>query len=200
MGNYASCTAVVDMKDGEIIQLVSSDGTVQILQKPLRASQTMQEFPHHLVCDSHTLFIGQKKPPLSPNEQLEVGKKYFLLPDHFFRSELTFGLLASLILPPSLKSASTSNGSRFQIEKPDVGRGLRIRVSEEFVTKLVEDARHVDERNHALGSDSADDKHRLCNTLELRKDYEQLVTFRGQCWLPELETIKEKEKRGNVIS
>jgi hypothetical protein len=87
-------------EEEETIQLVSSDGTVQILQKPLRAGQIIQEFPHHLICHSHSLYIGQKTPALSPNDQLEVGNKYFLLPEQFFQSELTLVLLASLISPP----------------------------------------------------------------------------------------------------
>jgi hypothetical protein len=79
-----------------------------------------------------------------------------------------------------------------------MGGGRGIRVSAEFIRKLMEDRRlNIDERGHTLGMDSVDGKPGLCNTPELQKDYEQLVTTRGKCWKPKLETIKEKEKKGN---
>jgi hypothetical protein len=158
------------------------------------------------------LYIGQKTPALSPNDQLEVGSKYFLLPYQFFQSELTLELLASFVSPQPSESASTPSGRisaslrsierasafcrPFEIEKSDVGGGLRFRVSVEFITKLMENSRPNDECRHAVGSYSADDKRRLCNTWELQNDYELLVTSRSKRWRPKLETIKEKEKKG----
>ena len=73
MGNYACCMPIGMKEEEETIELISSGGTVRILEKPVSAGQIMQEFPHHLICNSHSLYIGRKTPALSPNEQLEVG-------------------------------------------------------------------------------------------------------------------------------
>jgi hypothetical protein len=206
------------MKDKEeTIQLVSSDGTLQIFHKSLTAAQIMEEFPQHLVCHSDSFYIGQKTPTLSANEQLKVGNKYFLLPQHFCQSPLSLLSLASLISPPPPPKAPPTSTARlsaplrsierasvfcqpFEIQKSDVGGGLRIRVCPEFISKLMEDARlNADECGQSVGGDSTDDEPgRLCNTPELQKDYAQLVKCRGQCWRPKLETIKENEKKINM--
>jgi hypothetical protein len=217
MGNHTSCLKVNNNK--ETIQLVHSDGAVQILHKPLSAAQIVQEFPQYLVCRSDSFYIGQKTPSLSPDDQLNVGNKYFLLPQHFFQSPLSLLSLASLISPPpSPKAPPTSTAhlsaplrsierasvfcEPFEIQKSDVGGGLRIRVCSEFVSKLMEDGRlNVDERGRSVNGDNStdDEPGRLCNTPELQKDYARLVQCKAQCWRPKLETIKEKEKIGNKI-
>lgn len=76
--------------------------------------------------------------------------------------------------------------------------GLRIRVSAEFIKNLMDqDGRlNADERHPVVVRDSTDERHGLCTTPELQKDYAQLVTFSGQSWKPKLETISEKEKVG----
>jgi hypothetical protein len=212
MGNHASWLVVGNKK--ETIQVVCSDGSVRLLHKIVSAGQIMQEFPQHLVCHSRSFYIGQKTPALSPDGQLMLGNRYFILPDHFFQSPLSLVSLAALISPPALKvpafpTAGVSpllNIARvavlcqpFEIEKSNVNGDLRIRVSAEFITKLMEDGRlKADEPDHAVVKDSADDDEQcgLCNTAELRKDYAQLVTFSGQSWKPKLQTISEKQRVG----
>lgn len=212
MGNHTSCVTVGINQ--ETIQLVCSDGTHQNFRKPLSAAQIIEEFPQHLVCHSESFYIGQKTAALSPNDQLKVGSKYFLLPQHFFHSPLSLLLLASLISPPPpSKTPLPSNSSvcvsapvrriesasllchPFDIQKSDAGGGLRIRVCPEFVTKLIENSRlNVDEGGpRPKGRDYVDGKRGLCHTPELQKDYEELVKSRGHCWKPTLESIREKE-------
>jgi len=209
MGNHICCLTVGNHK--ETIQLVLSDGTVQILHKPLCVAEIIQEFPQHLVCHSDSFYIGKKTPTLSAKEQLKVGNKYFLLTRHFFQSPLSLLSLASLISsPPPTKSPLTSTAclsaplrrierasafcQPFEIQKTDVG-GLRIRVCPEFISKLMDGARlDADERRSSVGRDSAEDESRLLNTPELRKAYAQLVKCRAQCWRPKLESIRENDK------
>lgn len=193
----------MNKEEEKTIQLVHSDGSVQIFHKPLRAGQIVQEFPQHFVCHSQSLYIGKKTTPLSPNDQLDVGNKYFLMPERFYNSALSLQSLAlSLQSPPSQSvSACLRRIERasalfnpFVIEK-DARGGQRIRVSIEFITKLMEDGRRNDDgRGHAVDSASADNGSRLCNTPELQKEYEKLVASRGQRWRPKLESIKEKEE------
>lgn len=212
MGNHVSCVTIGNSK--ETIQLVLSDGTVQILHKPLCAGQIMRGFPQHLVCDSHSFYIGQKTPALSPNGQLKLGNRYFLLPDHFFQSPLSLVSLASLISPPPSAIAPPIPTPRvspplrsigraavhcqpFEIQNSDGGSGLRIRIHPEFISKLMEDRRvNLNEIGQSVGRNSADYCCRLCNTPQLQKDYAQLVKSRSQCWRPKLESIRENEKKG----
>lgn len=212
MGNHVSCVTIGNSK--ETIQLVLSDGTVQILHKPLCAGQIMRGFPQHLVCDSHSFYIGQKTPALSPNGQLKLGNRYFLLPDHFFQSPLSLVSLASLISPPPpavappiptlrvsppLRSIGRAavHCQPFEIQNSDSGSGLRIRIHPEFISKLMEDRRvNLNEIGQSVGRNSADYCCRLCNTPQLQKDYAQLVKSRSQCWRPKLESIRENEKKG----
>ena len=54
-----------------------------------------------------------------------------------------------------------------------MGEGCRIRLSPDFITKIMEDARlKTDEQRDAVSRDSADDERGLCNTQELKKQYE----------------------------
>jgi len=210
MGNHTSCVMVGN--NNETIQLVRSDGSITIVPKSVKAGQIMQEFPQHLLCCSDSLYIGQKTPSLSPDDQLKAGNHYFLLPDHFFQSPVSLVTLASLLSPPPTKVslAPTSRASSairsigyasslcqpFDIQKNDVGGGLRIRVRSQFITKLMEDGRvNVDERGSTVPTASADDDDtRLCNTPELQKAYKQLVKSKGHCWEPKLESIREKKE------
>lgn len=209
MGNRSS---VGNQK--ETIQVVCSDGTVRILHKTVSAGQILQEFPQHLVCNSRSFYIGQKTPTLSPDDQLKIENRYFILPDRLFQSPLSLVSLASLISPPALKIPTLPTGrvsplrnigraalicQPFEIEKRSESGSFQIRVSEEFITKLMQDGKlNADERDHAVVRVSAEDGEQrgLCNTAELRKDYAQLVTFNGQSWKPKLETISEKQKIG----
>ena len=76
-----------------------------------------------------------------------------------------------------------------------MGRGCGIRVSAEFIMKLMEEKRvNKDERGQSMETDSADGKPRLCNNPVLQKDYEKLVISRDKCWRPKLGIIKEKRK------
>lgn len=213
MGNHASCVTVGSIK--ETIQLVRSDGSVQILDKPLCAGQIMQGFPQHLVCRSDSFYIGQKTPALSPNGQLKLGNRYFILPDHFFQSPLSLVSLASLIspLPPPPQIGSAKPTARVSPSLRSIGRaavlfqpfeiqnsgggGIRIRIHPEFISKLMENRRlSVGEIGHSVSTaDSADSRRGLCNTPELQKDYAQLVKSRSQCWRPKLESIGENEKK-----
>ena len=169
----------------------------------------MLEFLDYLVCHSDSLFIGQKTLAFSQNDQLKVGSKYFVLPKHFFQFPLSFVTLASLIYGPVSPTARVSAPLRsigrevalcqpFQIENSNVGGDNRIRLSADFMTKIMDNGRiNSNEHGNVVVGDFADDGQRgLCNTPELQKDYVQLVRARGQSWKPELETVRENGRNG----
>jgi hypothetical protein len=84
------------------------------------------------------------------------------------------------------------------MEKSNVGGGLRIRVSADFITKIMNAGRlNSDEGGLAVVRD--DELRGLCNTPQLQKDYAQLVTAIEQSWKPNLESIREKERPGGYM-
>ncbi|EEF50152.1 uncharacterized protein LOC8285723 [Ricinus communis] len=200
MGNHISCVHIRPEPPAGTVKLIKSDGLVKIYDRPIHVSELLHEYPKHLVCRSDSFYIGQKIPALSENDQLQLGHKYFLLPKHCFQSVLSFVTIASFVTTsqPQLPHSSTSTPRdstnallkkaatcrAFDIQKSPSGC-LRIRVSDEFISQLLEEGK-MEEDDRKITS-------RVCTTPQLQKDYGLLV--RSRQWKPKLETIREKEKR-----
>ncbi|KAK0592555.1 hypothetical protein LWI29_021221 [Acer saccharum] len=115
------------------IKLVKSDGLVKIYDRPIHVSELMVEFPKHLVCRSDSFYIGQKIPALSESDQLQLGQK---------DSRNAF-----------LKKAAACQP--FDIQKSSTGCP-RIRVSDEFLSQLMEDGRGVKEDQEVEDEENED--------------------------------------------
>ncbi|TYK10680.1 DUF4228 domain-containing protein [Cucumis melo var. makuwa] len=182
--------------DNTNIKLILSDGVVRIYHRPIYVSEVLLEFPKHSVCRSDSFYIGQKIPPLSDQDLLQLGHKYFLLPTPFFHSVLSFVTIASFF-----SSSNSNNKNRFinnaaachcpfDLQRTPSGC-LRIRVSDEFISQLLEQGNNPkplppqQTPSLPLG--------KICTTPQLAKDYTQLVRTRR--WKPKLETIKETQKK-----
>ncbi|KAL6190710.1 hypothetical protein ACLB2K_037104 [Fragaria x ananassa] len=202
------------------IKVVKSDGLVKIYDKPVDVSELMRQFPKHLVCASDSFYIGQKIPALSEHDQLQLGQKYFLLPKHLFQSVLSFVTIASFASsepesepeqkPSPVPSTNSKNAflrkaatcEPFHIQKSETGC-LRIRVSDEFISQLLEEgklgneAKVEEEDEHSKSSEA---NNNVCTTPQLKKDYSQLVGTRQ--WKPRLEPIREtrETKRRSRLS
>lgn len=188
-GNYISsifhqCPPEPPLRTGTI-NIVKSDGMVEIYHRPVQVSELMTEFPKHMVCCSDSLYIGQKIPALSEDEQLQLGQNYFLLPKHFFQSVLSLVTVASFIRNVFQKKSAACQP--LEIQKTPSGC-LKILISDDFVTQLMEQGRIKSDECSAYGS-------KVCNTPQLQKDYTQLVVGSRCHCKPKLETIKEAEKR-----
>ncbi|XP_043714504.1 F-box protein At1g47056-like [Telopea speciosissima] len=89
-----------------------------------------------------SFYIGQKIQALSEDDQLQPGHNYFLLPKHFFHSVLSFVTIASSFASSSKQQAflkkAASCGQAFDIQRTPSG-SLQIRVSDEFIPKLMEE-------------------------------------------------------------
>lgn len=183
------------------IKLINSDGVVRIYDRPIYVSEVLLEFPKHLVCRSDSFYIGQKIPPLSDQDLLQLGHKYFLLPKPFFHSVLSFVTIASFF------SSSNNNNKTntrfinnaaachrpFDLQRTPSGC-LRIRVSDEFISQLLEQGNPKplppqQSTSLPLG--------KICTTPQLAKDYTQLVRTRQ--WKPKLETITETKKKRSTF-
>uniref|UniRef100_A0A5B7BP95 DUF4228 domain protein n=1 Tax=Davidia involucrata TaxID=16924 RepID=A0A5B7BP95_DAVIN len=179
------------------IKLMKSDGVVKMYDRPIHVSELMVEFPKHMVCRSDSLYIGQKVPALSEDEELQLGSNYFLLPKHFFQSALTFLTISSFAASASKKTAFLKKAATcqpFDILKSPSGC-LRIRVSEEFLSQLIlEQGKNIKEEEEETST-----KRSLCTTPQLQKDYTQLVGSRHY-WKPKLDTIRENKKKSKLPS
>ncbi|XP_031490627.1 uncharacterized protein LOC116257783 [Nymphaea colorata] len=195
MGSHGSCLQLPDHMPAEprTVKLIRSDGVVKVFHRPVRASELMLEFPKHLICHSDSFYIGQKIPALSADEDLQLGHKYFLLPQHFFQSVLSFVTLASFASSSSRLVKNVAGIRPFEILKKP-GGSLQIRVSDEFISKLIEGDNVKDEEEASVKEQP---KGKVCTTPALQKDYTQLVGYRSQQWKPKLETIRELEKNGS---
>ncbi|KAL2559988.1 hypothetical protein Fot_04727 [Forsythia ovata] len=148
-----------------------------------------------MVCPSDSFYIGQKIPSLSDDEKLQLGQNYLLLPKQLFHSTFSFTLFlqcqtgcASLAKNALLNKAA--NCQPFDIQKTPSG-SLRIRVSEQFITLLIEQGKDIDQ------DQDQDQQHiRVCTTPQLQKDYQQLVGQRQ--WKPKLDTISERHHKKKI--
>ncbi|CAA7015708.1 unnamed protein product [Microthlaspi erraticum] len=171
------------------IKLVRSDGVSEVYDRPVVVSELTRDFPKHKICRSDLLYIGQKTPVLSETDTLKLGLNYFLLPSDFFSNDLSFLTIAALKSSQNGRvPVRTSHQQPFLIQKGEKGERLRIRVSEDFMSELMMDARKTrgEEKEE---EEEAESEGRVCTTVKLKKDYVQLVGLRK--WKPKLETITE---------
>lgn len=181
-------------RESDVVKVIKSDGVVDIYRKPIKASELMHQFPDHLVCHSHSFFIGRKIPPVSPQHKLQLGHTYFVLPVHFFQTVLSFVTMASSFSSLNTKEFILGTCQVFEIRKAPSG-GLQVRVSDEFVSKLIRQEKqlHNNPQQEQHGGMIQYSQTTICTTTELQKDYTQLVSYRQ--WKPKLETIKESKKK-----
>ncbi|XP_042047647.1 uncharacterized protein LOC121793675 [Salvia splendens] len=165
-------------RSAAVIRLVKSDGMVAIYDRPVTASELMEEFPKHMVCRSDCFYIGQVTPALSHHDRLLPGHNYFLLPANFFQSALSFATFLRC-------RTATAGRPPFELEKTAAG-GLRVKVTEEMIVQRQKEMEAEAEVARRIV--------RVCTTPQLCKDYEMLVGRRLQ-WKPKLDTISEQKGR-----
>ncbi|XP_057773921.1 uncharacterized protein LOC130993160 [Salvia miltiorrhiza] len=165
-------------RSGALIRLVKSDGVVAIYDRPVTASELMEEFPKHMVCRSDCFYIGQVTPALSHHDRLLPGHNYFLLPANFFQSALSFATFLRC-------RTSAAGRPPFELEKTPAG-ALRVKVTEEMIIQRQKEMEAEAELARRIV--------RVCTTPQLRKDYDLLVARRLH-WKPKLDTISEHKAR-----
>ncbi|KAK9104001.1 hypothetical protein Scep_020845 [Stephania cephalantha] len=211
MGGVAGQVSCVQMRDGAAtsdqdrsIKVIKSDGVVKVYHRPINVSDLMVEFPKHLVCRSDSFTIGQKIPALSDKEKLQLGHNYFLLPKHLFQSALSFVAIASFAASSATNYKNALLKTQPFIVRKAPSGSMQIRVSEEFISKLMMQSSSSSSDNNNKDDDDHHDinnnnNNKLCTTAQLVKEYSALVESR-QCWKPKLETIRESKRRRSLGS
>ncbi|PON44687.1 hypothetical protein PanWU01x14_264700 [Parasponia andersonii] len=113
MGNAASCAPSI-ISNGAT-KVLSSDGTMEIYTRPIKAAEIMLENPGMFVCDWSSLQVGHRIHGLSADEELEKRQLYLLLPMELLYSVLTHEEMSSFTSfgtnPKALVNNSSYNSS-----------------------------------------------------------------------------------------
>ncbi|KAL3369630.1 hypothetical protein AABB24_010132 [Solanum stoloniferum] len=188
---FSSCCYFMCPSRSSMVNLIFHDGSKRVVTGKRLAGEIMFEFPDCMVCHADSFYIGNPIPSLNIDDKLKNGDTYFILPLDYFLScnVLSASTLATLGSNPRRTPVNFKNPI-FQYVKAENGRVL-IKVSQEFIIKLL--TRGNEDQENIITSPS--DGKFLCNTPELKKQYEQLVGTKGQIWSPKLETISEYKIR-----
>ncbi|PON43655.1 hypothetical protein TorRG33x02_333360 [Trema orientale] len=93
-------------------QIIHLDGRLEELKQPLKAAQVLSRTPNCFLCSSESMFIGAHPPQLGPDDYLQLGQIYFLLPLSHSRAPLSLPDLCALaIKASSALSRSSCRGS-----------------------------------------------------------------------------------------
>jgi hypothetical protein len=176
MGNYVSCAS--NSVPSNTVKVVSWNGSVQELQRRIKAAELMLDNPQHFVCHANGLQIGRRINPLSADEELDLGYLYFLLPMAKLHSVLSGTDMASLSFKAnSAMKAATRRSSGARI-LPVFGDLLMRPLSPEMKTDD-----HLEE--------FVVPKLNLEDVPELFTAVQQLRLSAFRSWKPKLETITE---------
>ncbi|KAM7273731.1 hypothetical protein ACFE04_028395 [Oxalis oulophora] len=184
-----------------LVKLILYGGTRKTITGKKKARDIMIEsLPDKvMVCQADSFFLGHPIPILTNDDKLLPGQTYFVLPINFFPSNqvLSVSSLSALLnaynssSSPNKKNSATINFScdSFDYIKGENGRVL-MKVMPEYIATLInvgDDQEHQNENDEDINS--------LCNTSELRRQYEMLVGSKKQVWTPKLETISESNTK-----
>ncbi|EOA22948.1 hypothetical protein CARUB_v10003684mg [Capsella rubella] len=200
-----SCFPIIRRRQGIVTLVFFEQGSTKTLCgfKKHVAGEIMFEFPDQIVCHADSFFIGRQVPALAMDDYLIPGQTYFVLPiERFAYKILTTSCLSifnsnnlenvrstSTTAPP-LNFTAPSSPPPFEYSKGPNGKIL-IKVSPSFILNLMcRNRTNIEEEAITCGESSS-----ICNSPELKKQYEQLVGTREHMWSPNLQTISEHKMR-----
>nr|ABK25935.1 unknown [Picea sitchensis] len=196
MGSYISCSSN-SVTSGTVtsgtVKVINSNGSVQTLQRRIKAAELMLDNPQHFVCHANGLQIGRRINPLTADEELDFGHLYFLLPMAKLHSVLSGTDMASLASKAnsSMKAATRRNsGARILPLFGDLMRPLPSEMKTDLF--LLEEGKQISgtqEVELAVPKLNLEDDPELSTALAL------LRLNAGKSWKPKLETIKELQPK-----
>jgi hypothetical protein len=171
------------------VKVIHSNGSVQDIQRRVKAAQLMLDNHQHFVCHANGLQIGRRINPLTADEELELGHLYFLLPMAKLRSVLSGTDMASLAFKANsaMKAATRrSSGARILPLFGDLKRPLPPEIKRDVF--LLEEGKQISEVQEEV---LVVPKLNLEDDPELTMALAQLRFNTGRSWKPKLETINE---------
>ncbi|CAL0329209.1 unnamed protein product [Lupinus luteus] len=109
------------------VNIVELDGRLQQLKEPTKAWLVLSQNPNCFICSSESMYVGSVMLPLAPNQELQLGHIYFLVPRSKSRIPLSIEDLCALtikadaVLAPSkpthkiFKFSSRVSHKKFQV-------------------------------------------------------------------------------------
>lgn len=185
MGNHISFHATT--------KIIYYDGSVQEFDQPITVAELMLDHPKHVVVEFHSA-MNQKKPtPLPADKNLEMNKKYVMVP---MKPGKPVGLSAEdcrRIL--SIVNSSLNTNNYLMSSQGFVPWLVRFLKKKKVEIGEVETSLQINE----------EERFNFCEFLpemmEERAEYLNLSRqLSGKGWKPSLDTIKEKKVKKRKIS
>jgi hypothetical protein len=176
MGNYRYLRnrghQVQDEWQGPPVKVIRPDGIVEVIKKPMMASELMSQHPGHYVCHSSAMIAAlTMKSTLVGNRELEGGRLYYILPSHKFEQDEEEG--------KGLKCGQTPNGGS---RRKDFTLEIKqSKTSPGFAQVTVRGHVQGGASNNAIAYSSSPNFRNVYNSTRLPP----------QSWKPQLETINE---------
>jgi len=177
MGNYISCAS--KSVPSNTVKVIGLNGSVQELQRRIKAAELMLENPQQFVCHANGLQIGRRINPLTADEDLDLGHLYFLIPMAKLNSVLSGTDMASLAFKANsaMKAAGRNSSARILPVFGDLS-----------VRPVLQEMKRDD---HLEDKEFTVPKLNLEDVPELSTAVQQLRLSAFRSWKPKLETINE---------
>lgn len=120
MGSCASSTLYATSKLGgkqrwesssTVVNIVHLDGKLQQLKEPTKAWHVLSQNPNCFLCCSESMYVGSPIPPVSPSEELQLDRIYFLVPISKSRVPLPLQDLCALAIKANAALAHHSEAT-----------------------------------------------------------------------------------------
>lgn len=90
------------------VNIVHIDGRLQQLKESIKAWHVLAENPNCFICCSESMYVGSPMPPVAPNQELQLGHIYFLVPLPKSRVPLSLQDLGALAIKANAALAHSS--------------------------------------------------------------------------------------------
>lgn len=183
MGNHFSFAST--------IKIIHHDGSIQEFDQPITVAELMLDHPKHVVVEFHAALKQKKPTPLPADKNLEMNKKYVMVP---VKPGKPVGLKAEdcrRIL--SMVNSSLDSSNYLMCSQGVVPWFVRFLKKKNGAVGEAEKSLQIDE----------EERFEFCEILpemmEEREEYLNLSRqLSGKGWKPSLDTIKEKKVKKKV--
>lgn len=142
MGGCFSLLITSDMNDNKLsaastANIITITGEFRQFVTPVSVSQVLEQIesssnPESFICNSDNLYYDETIPALKPDQELQSGEIYFILPNSKLQYPLTASEMAGLAIKAS--AALSSNKTRRSRISPVLSMGVAENINENSVS------------------------------------------------------------------
>lgn len=93
----SSSSSISSGNECQTAKVIFSDGSLTEFVEHIKAEEIILQNPHHFLCDSDSLYIDSYMVAIHPEEELEMGQLYFLLPLRKLQYVLSVSDMAAML-------------------------------------------------------------------------------------------------------